>query len=149
VLGSQPAPPREGGLRLWGVLTTIFEPTPACHAFVSMSFPHKGSSHFVAVGDKKTPDSAWASFVRQSKRGQVVYLSPADQLALPYRSIKLMPWNHFGRKNIGFLYAIDKGAEWIFDFDDDNVLNSEAARMLPSIMQMDSHFPVVDTRHHL
>lgn len=131
------------------MLTTIFEPTPACRAFVSTAFSHKGSSHLVAVGDKKTPGSVWASFAKQNKRGQVVYLSPADQLALPYRSIKLMPWNHFGRKNIGFLYAINKGAQWIFDFDDDNVLNSEAARMLPDIIKMDSHFPVVDARHHL
>ena len=32
----------------------------------------------------------------------------------------MTPWNHFGRKNIGYLYAIHAGAQQIWDFDDDN-----------------------------
>ena len=35
-----------------------------------------------------------------------------------------IPWKHFSRKNIGYLYAIKKGAQVIFDFDDDNILKS-------------------------
>lgn len=31
-----------------------------------------------------------------------------------------MPWNHFGRKNIGLLFAIHHGAKVIYDTDDDN-----------------------------
>ncbi len=33
-----------------------------------------------------------------------------------------LPWNSFGRKNIGYLFAIAKGARVIWDFDDDNLL---------------------------
>jgi hypothetical protein len=33
-----------------------------------------------------------------------------------------MPWNHFARKNVAYLYAIANGAEYIWDFDDDNDL---------------------------
>ena len=33
-----------------------------------------------------------------------------------------LPWNSFGRKNVGYLFAIARGAQIIFDFDDDNFL---------------------------
>jgi len=33
-----------------------------------------------------------------------------------------IPYKHFARKNIGYLYAIRHGAKFIFDFDDDNIL---------------------------
>ena len=33
-----------------------------------------------------------------------------------------LPWKTFGRKNVGYLYAISMGAKIIFDFDDDNLL---------------------------
>ena len=33
-----------------------------------------------------------------------------------------MPWKSFGRKNIGYLYAIANGASAIWDFDDDNIM---------------------------
>ena len=33
-----------------------------------------------------------------------------------------LPWNSFGRKNIGYLFAISQGAKIIFDFDDDNII---------------------------
>lgn len=40
----------------------------------------------------------------------VIYLTPQDQEQLPYRIVSLLPWNHFGRKNIGYLYAVHHGA---------------------------------------
>ena len=33
-----------------------------------------------------------------------------------------LPWNSFGRKNVGYLFAISQGAKVIFDFDDDNII---------------------------
>ena len=36
--------------------------------------------------------------------------------------INNIPWNHFGRKNVGYIYAILHGARMIWDFDDDNGL---------------------------
>lgn len=31
-----------------------------------------------------------------------------------------LPFKSYTRKNIGYLYAISQGAEWIYDTDDDN-----------------------------
>ena len=42
-----------------------------------------------------------------------------------------MPWNHFGRKNLGFVYAALHGAEYIYDTDDDNFVLDGDARFLP------------------
>lgn len=41
----------------------------------------------------------------------VKYLTRSDQEALPYRLTKMLSWNHFGRKNVGFVYAIHHGAK--------------------------------------
>ena len=35
-----------------------------------------------------------------------------------------IPWNHFGRKNLGYLVAIARGAQVIWDFDDDNLVTA-------------------------
>ena len=48
------------------------------------------------------------------------FLSVDDQMKLYPELSGLIPWNHFGRKNIGYLYAINAGAKYIWDFDDDN-----------------------------
>ena len=134
--------------KLWGVTTTIFAPTPAARRFCGTKFLPGVQTKLVAVGDQKTPHDAWHEFAKSSL--QIVYLSPDKQLALPFSSVKLLPWNHFGRKNVGFLYALHKGAEWIFDFDDDNVLNSQVANMLPPVMLGAApSYPMAETRHHL
>jgi len=75
----------------------------------------------VVIGDHKTNHSEWDAF--QSEHTNVVlYLSSDAQNGLPFRTLRHVPWNHFGRKSIGFLYAIAGGCERIYDFDDDNHL---------------------------
>ncbi|VDO75975.1 unnamed protein product [Heligmosomoides polygyrus] len=66
----------------------------------------------VVVGDKKTPKN-W------SVPG-VHFLSVDTQLSLGYGIVESMPYKSYTRKNIGYLYAIEHGAEWIYDTDDDN-----------------------------
>ena len=39
---------------------------------------------------------------------------------MPYAILRHLPWNHFGRKNIGLLFALHHGAKVIYDTDDDN-----------------------------
>ncbi|KAJ1464662.1 hypothetical protein T484DRAFT_1649289, partial [Baffinella frigidus] len=51
-----------------------------------------------------------------------VYLTPHQQSALPFSVVSLLPWNHFGRKNVGYLFAVHQGAKMIYDLDDDNIL---------------------------
>jgi hypothetical protein len=73
-----------------------------------------------SVNDTNTDDFA--------KR--IVYLSYVDQIdlsdILPF--VKVIPWNSFARKNIGYLYAIAHGAKFVWDFDDDNALEDKEAR---------------------
>ncbi len=59
--------------------------------------------------------------------------------ALLYKIILLLQWNHFGRKNIGFLYAMHNGAEVIYDTDDDNILKvgSEGKPFIPDFSLSD------------
>lgn len=52
----------------------------------------------------------------------VVYLTVERQRALHFQIMNHLPWKHFGRKNVGFLYAIAHGAKIIYDTDDDNRL---------------------------
>jgi hypothetical protein len=68
----------------------------------------------VIVGDKKTP-SDW-------NYTNCVYLSIEKQKNLGYRIHDLVPYGHYGRKNFGYLYAIQHGARVIYETDDDNML---------------------------
>ena len=49
-------------------------------------------------------------------------MSGKDQAQINSTFIRQLPWNSFGRKNVGYVYAISQGAEVIFDFDDDNII---------------------------
>ena len=62
--------------------------------------------------------------------------------ALPYNIIPLLNWNHFGRKNVGFLYAMHHGAEVIYDTDDDNILKvgNEGKPFIPDFQPERSWF---------
>ena len=52
----------------------------------------------------------------------IIFLSAISQANLNNEFVDAMPWFSFGRKNIGYLYAIANGAKTIWDFDDDNLL---------------------------
>ena len=49
--------------------------------------------------------------------------------------VRAVPWRHFARKNLGYLYAIQRGAEVVFDFDDDNILDlSVDGKVVPPLV---------------
>lgn len=56
-----------------------------------------------------------------------------EDMGRTFPLVGTIPWNHFGRKNIGYLYAILYGATVVWDFDDDNMLltDSHTFEMLP------------------
>ena len=93
----------------WIVVTTIQYPTQALKTLASLP-----DWHLVVVGDKKTPQD-W-------HLENCDYLSVQTQEQLPYKIIKYLPWNHYCRKNIGYLYAIEHGAKIIYETDDDNIV---------------------------
>ena len=112
----------------WVVVTTIFNPTMQAGQVAALR-----NWCFVVVGDKKSPerfeiprDEEWSTpeAVRAEEEGRLVYLSAAVQSRLPYRILDHLQWNHFGRKNIGYVFAIHHGAELIYDTDDDNFLQT-------------------------
>ena len=90
------------------VITSIFPPTTAVEAFSRMS-----DYELIVVGDKKTPPD-WSC-------ENVHYISPADQEQSGFEISKLLPFNHYSRKMIGYLHAMAQGADLMVDTDDDNI----------------------------
>ncbi len=91
------------------VITSINPPTTAIREFAS-----RAPSDVIMVADKKTPED-W------SLEG-VKFLSIQEQKCLATsRFADLLPFNHYSRKIMGYLYAVRSGAEVIVDTDDDNI----------------------------
>lgn len=88
----------------------------------SINYPTKGVKkiaelcpdwNLIVVGDKKTP-------VNWQWEG-VQFLSVEAQMQLNSAFAKVCPFNHYARKNIGYLKAIQSGAQVIAETDDDNI----------------------------
>ena len=102
----------------WGVLTTINPSTEAVRRQVQLS-----GWCLVIVADQKSPKGPYETgWTKGRGNKHVVYLSVADQENMKNDFIHGIPWNHFGRKSIGYLYAKQHGAKVIWDFDDDNIV---------------------------
>lgn len=89
------------------IITTINEKTKAISEFEG-----KDGWHLVIVGDKKSRP------IENSRN--LTFLSVEDQQELGFVTVNKLPYNHYTRKNIGYLYAIREGADVIYDTDDDN-----------------------------
>lgn len=90
------------------VITSIFEPTEAVRSFAALK-----DYRLIVVGDKKSPQG-WA-------QENVQFIPVAEQEQMDYHLAKLLPYNHYCRKMLGYLEAIKQGAEYIIDTDDDNI----------------------------
>lgn len=90
------------------VVTTINDPTEAMVAFSRVP-----RCRLVVVGDKKTP-RGW------TLPGAVFLAADAPETARFSLSAAL-PYNHYCRKMLGYLYAVQTGADTIVDTDDDNI----------------------------
>ncbi len=102
----------------WIVVTTINYPSEMMKKLASIK-----NWHLVVVADKKTPKD-W-------HLDNCDFLSVEAQEKLPYKIIQHLPWNHYCRKNIGYLYAIEHGATIIYDTDDDNMPITDTVTYLP------------------
>ena len=85
----------------------------------------------VVVLDKHSTSTYNTGWFEGEGHTSVVVLTPSDQEKLSDPFVKLLPWNHFGRKNVGYLYAIQHGATIIWDFDDDNGLKFWLSKAAP------------------
>lgn len=93
------------------VTTTINAPTEALKKFMAMK-----DWTVVIVGDKKTPHDAYSSLPLNC-----IYLTPDQQQALYPKLSTILGWNNIQRRNIGFVYAYNLGADVIATVDDDNI----------------------------
>jgi hypothetical protein len=97
--------------KIFTVLTTINCPDERVSDWMKIT-----GNHTIVVGDKKTPIS-WNDPTCH-------YYSFDKQLNSEFAIASLLPENHYTRKNLGYLYAIKKGAKTIIDTDDDNFPNT-------------------------
>ena len=94
------------------VTTTINHPTEATLKFIEIA--KRDNWHFVVVGDTKTPHAEY-------ERLDCIYLHPDNQdLKYPKLS-KIIGWKTIQRRNIGFVYAYEHGADVVATVDDDNI----------------------------
>ncbi|MBI4707204.1 MAG: DUF288 domain-containing protein [Candidatus Omnitrophica bacterium] len=92
------------------VITTIQKPTKA---ILKIGRQLGKTFDIVIVGDKKSPPDFSAR--------NVSFYGVEQQVNVGSRLAKLLPYNHYGRKNIGYIIAIRNGAELILETDDDNI----------------------------
>ena len=90
------------------VVTTINAPSPSIERIIAL----RPDWVLLAVGDRKTP-VAWSCDGAQ-------FLSLADQVAFGTRFAEACPYDHYARKNVGYLKAMALGAPVIAETDDDN-----------------------------
>lgn len=109
------------------VITTINEKTDAVKAYEKMP-----NVFIINVGDKKTP------FLEDSDNSR--FVSVDSQADLGYKIFHQLPYNHYCRKNIGYLIAMQSGADVIYDTDDDNLpLKNWALPDFKSSLKVDSN----------
>lgn len=94
------------------VITSIFPPTAAVQTFAG-----RAGDRLIVVGDRKTPPG-W-------NLPPAEYLSPKAQIESGGALAARLPWNHYCRKMLGYLRAVRRGADVIYDTDDDNAPKSE------------------------
>lgn len=93
------------------IITSIAEDQhPVLVQFAEESIENNIS--FIVIGDTKSP--------KKFNLSGCDYYSVERQLGLPFRLNKDLPYKHYARKNLGYLIAMQKGAEIIIETDDDN-----------------------------
>ena len=92
------------------IITTINKPTETI-------IKHINNINYdvIIIGDNKTPNDY--------QDLKCIYLDINSQKNLFPELSELLPYNHYSRKNLGYLYAIKKGYKIIYETDDDNIPN--------------------------
>jgi hypothetical protein len=99
-------------LTVHAIITTIQPPTEAVKDLHS----RLGEEDILLIiGDAKGPTEYP---LPSCPRAELVTLD--QQKKLPFALARLLPENHYTRKNLGYLLAIQKGARSIYETDDDN-----------------------------
>lgn len=89
------------------ILTSIHPPTIAVQLFSKLR-----KWNVLVIGDLKSPDDWYCPGVQ--------FVSAVQQQTLPFKIVRVLPWNHYARKMIGYLIAARDGASLLAESDDDN-----------------------------
>tara|TARA_S200000501_G_C20851852_1_gene755995 strand:+ start:856 stop:1842 length:987 start_codon:yes stop_codon:yes gene_type:complete len=100
-------------MNITSVITSI-NPPNKCTKSVCDS--HLVSS-LIVVADKKSQDNYC--------QNNTFYFDVKAQESSQFSLKNYIPFNHYSRKNLGYLLAIKQGAQYIFDTDDDNFLEEK------------------------
>jgi len=100
------------------VTTTINTPTLATLKFCKIA--QEKNWTFVIVGDTKTPHETYEQLVK-TYTPYIKYLNPQEQELLYPELSEIIGWKSIQRRNIGFVYAYQQGADIIATVDDDNI----------------------------
>lgn len=122
----------------WIVVTSINKPTESLIQLNKIE-----DWNLVVVGDKKSP-SNW-------NLPGCIYLDIEKQKSLGFKISKYLPYNHYARKNIGYLYAIKKQASLIYETDDDNILLNSKPHLLElndSVKHLETNKKFANIYHH-
>lgn len=91
------------------VVTTIQKPTPQMRSLLARV--KKDGDELVVVGDAAGP----SSYLKGAE-----FWSLNDQKKLPLKIAQILPEKNYSRKNIGYLLAMQRNPEVIWETDDDN-----------------------------
>jgi hypothetical protein len=95
---------------LFSVITTIQAPTPSVSGLCRTL--RRVSGRLLVIGDRKGPS--------EYPLAGTELFTIEQQVSLPLRLPRLLPLDHYTRKNIGYLVAISRRASCVYETDDDN-----------------------------
>src|SRR5688572_2009886 len=97
------------------VVTSINEPGPQLQLVAEGC--RKLGHDLIIIGDEASPKTF------QLEGGR--FYSLAEQIELGFKFAEICPTRHYARKNIGYLLAMQSGANLIVDLDDDCIPNAD------------------------
>jgi len=99
-------------MKAFCIITTIEPPTVSVCLLAQRLGPV--GARLIIVGDRKGPQRYEMTEVKLD------FLPLARQLSGPFGIGRLLPTDHYARKNVGYLHAMAAGAPLIYETDDDN-----------------------------
>ena len=90
------------------VITSIFPPTEAIKCFSNQE-----DIRLIVIGDKKTPKDWWYN--------NADFFESESPRLKRFEIYDLIPWNHYSRKILGYLVAMERNPTYLIDTDDDNI----------------------------
>jgi len=107
------------------VLTTIFDPIVLETYFDNFSrYGHLDQVRIFVIPDRKTPMAAYERCRTLAKRGLRVHCLTLDDQENFLNKVgfpaDVIPYNSDNRRNIGYLMALESGADFVISIDDDN-----------------------------